>query len=192
MFPGTLFLDRNPAGLIHLTGEQATRHAFPDSYTSQLEIGLRRGWGELYWDAELNQALFVHNTCAPGQSRSGCRRKALWLTAALEPISDFEFPGDSLIEIKSGYTCFSCGCGCYSHEKLLVVGGKVFLHVWGFPVENHVRGVYRLEQNGTDSAWEKIVSGRPQPPLAISPNGQQIAYFELSRLGDQFRIARID
>ncbi|WP_122073721.1 hypothetical protein [Pseudophaeobacter sp. EL27] len=192
LFPGNLFLDRNPAGLIHLTGQQATRYVFPESYISQLEIGRRLGWGELLWDSGLNQALFVHNTCGPGQSGPDCRRKALWLTASLEPISDFEMPGESLLEIKNGYTCFSCGCGCNSHEELYVMGGEVFLHVWGYPVKNLTRGVYRLKQKSTGPAWEKIISGRPQSPIAVSPNGRQIAYFELSRLGDQFRIVQID
>lgn len=192
LFSGTLYLDRSPAGLIHLSGNQATRRAFPESYANQLEIGRRLDWGELLWDAGLNQALFVHNTCGPSQSKSDCRRKALWLTPSLEPISDFEMPGESLIEIKNGYTCFSCGCGCYSHEELYVMGGEVFLHVRGYPVENHARGVYRLAQDSTGSVWEKIISGRPQSPIAVSPNGQHIAYFEISRLGDQFRIVQIE
>jgi len=97
-------------------------------------------------------------------------------------------PGESLIEIKSGYTCFSCGSGCYNHEQLYAQGGEIYAHVFGYPAKNNVSGIYRLEQSDVGPYWKKVISGGPRPPLAINPNGRPVAYFELSRLGEALRI----
>jgi hypothetical protein len=72
-----------------------------------------------------------------------------------------------------------------------VEGGNIFAHVWGYPVVNERRGIYRLKQASSGPYWEKVVSGRPQPPLAFSPSGAKVAYFELSRWGDRFVVADI-
>ena len=188
---GSLFLYREPAGLIHLRGNEVTRHPFPAHYAKTLNIGKRRRWGKIIWDKHLNQALFIHNTCSPlDENKEDCRRKALWLMPSLAPLSTIEMPGMSLIEIKSGYTCFSCGCDCYSHEKIYVENGIVYLHVWGYPVVDGVRGIYRLMQTDNGPIWEKIISGRPGSPLVFSPKGDKVAYFEISRFGDEFKISK--
>jgi len=189
---GSLFLDRDPVGLIHLIGDSASRFSFPQPYADTLKIGRRLNWGEIIWDRSLGHALFIHNTCSSGRTDDPeCRRKALWLTPDLEPLSTVEMPGKSLIKIKPGYSCFSCGCGCYSHEQIYAENGVIYAHVWGYPVENNARGIYRLLQTQSGPTWEKLVSGRPQAPLAFNPRGDRVAFFEISRLGDELRIAEI-
>lgn len=120
-----------------------------------------------------------------------CPRKTQRLISDEESRYNLELPRRSFVEIKWGYSCFSCGCGCYAHLNFYVVGENIYAHVYGYPVVNKRRGVYRLNQTGTGPHWKKIVSGRPQPPLAFSPSGEKVAYFEISRLGDSFVIADI-
>lgn len=100
-------------------------------------------------------------------------------------------PKETLVRIKSGYQCFSCGCECYANEEIHAAGGVIYAHVWGYPVENDVRGIYRLKQSPDGPIWEKIVSGRPRPPLMFSPSGDKVAYFEMSKHGDKFMITEI-
>lgn len=190
-FGGQLFFGQNPAGLINIQGDGVTRHPFPSTYAATLNTGLGFKGGEIIWDRSLGRALFIYNTCLGSQTGPGCRRKGLWLTPELDPLSTIEMPGESLIRIKPGYTCFSCGCGCYSHEDIYAENGIIYAHVWGFPVVGSAQGIYRLLQTPSGPEWEKIVSGRPYAPLAFSPQGDKVAYLELSRLGDEFRITRI-
>lgn len=186
---GNLYLDRESAGLLHLRGKEITRHPFPRHSANSYQIGWRLNSETIIWDRSLGRALLINKTCPSKNNRTPCRRKALWLTSSLEPLSTVEIPGDSLIKIKGGYSCFSCGCECYSHEAIYVENGTIYAHVWGYPVVNSVRGIYRLKQTENGPKWEKIVSGRPQPPLAFSPEGNKVAFFEISRFGDEFRIA---
>lgn len=188
---GHLYLHDRPRGLLTIAGDKVSIHQFSDEYNQAFGISRVMPWGYALWDRSLNQALFIQSACADRKENAPCTRKALWLTAELEPQNMIELPGDSLVEIKSGYSCFSCGCGCYSHQKIYVEGGNVFAHVWGYPVEDEKRGIYRLEQRPSGPVWRKIVSGRPQPPLSFSPSGEKVAYFELSLFGDHFVMADI-
>lgn len=188
---GHLYLSDQPRGLISLKGGHAEIHPFPDEYIARFGTSPTSSWGYALWDRSLKQVLFVQSACTPDKSGFPCTRKALWLTADLEPLHLVDLPGETLVKIKSGYSCFSCGCGCYSHQELYVEGGNIFAHVWGYPVANERRGIYRLKQASSGPYWEKVVSGRPQPPLAFSPSGAKVAYFELSRWGDRFVVADI-
>lgn len=188
---GHLYLSDQPRGLMSLKGEHIEIHPFSDEYVEMFGESPVSSWGYALWDRSLEQVLFIQSACEPEENELTCTRKALWLTADLEPLHVVELPGETLVKIKSGYSCFSCGCGCYSHQALYVEGGNIFAHVWGYPVVNERRGIYRLEQAASGPYWEKVVSGRPQPPLAFSPSGTKVAYFELSRWGDRFVFANV-
>lgn len=190
-YGGHLYLSDQPRGLMSLRGGSIEIHPFSDEYIERFGASPVSSWGYALWDRSLEQVLFVQSSCEPDNSGLPCTRKALWLTADLEPLHVVELPGETLVKIKSGYTCFSCGCGCYSHQGLYVEGGNIFAHVWGYPVVNERRGIYRLKQTSSGPYWEKVVSGRPQPPLAFSPGGAKVAYFELSRWGDRFVVADV-
>jgi len=190
-YGGHLYLSDQPRGLISLRGRDIEIHPFSEEYINRLGASPVSSWGYALWDRSLEQVLFVQSACEPDESGAPCTRKALWLTANLSPLDIVELPGESLVKIKPGYSCFSCGCGCYSHQELYAEGGNIFAHVWGYPVVNENRGIYRLKQASSGPYWEKVVSGRPQPPLAFSPSGTKVSYFELSRLGDRFVVADI-
>ena len=187
---GQIYLHDQPRGLTVLAGDRLSVHLFPAEMAEAMGASRGAAWGYLLWDRAKQQALFVQNSCVAEGGKS-CTRKAIWLSPSLEASEMVELPSEPLIEIKAGYSCFSCGCGCYSHQALVAEGGEIHAHVWGYPVKNARRGIYRLAQTETGPIWEKIVSGRPQPPLAFSPDGRKVAYFELSRLGDRFKIADI-
>jgi hypothetical protein len=188
---GHLYLNDQPRGLMSLKGKRVEVHPFSDEYIDSFGTSLVSSWGYALWDRSLEQVLFVQSACEPDESGLPCTRKAQWLTADLEPLHIVELPGETLVKIKAGYSCFSCGCGCYSHQELYVEGGNIFAHVWGYPVVNGIRGIYRLKQSSSGPYWEKIISGRPRPPLAFSPSGAKVAYFELSRWGDRFVVADV-
>lgn len=188
---GKLYLHDQPRGLLRLSGNQVSVHEFSEDYITAFGSSKMLSWGYALWDRSQNKALFIQSACVPRSENEPCTRKALWLTPELEPLDVIELPSESLIEIKDGYSCFSCGCGCYSHQNIYVEGGHIFAHVWGYPVKNDKRGIYKLEQTLKGPIWKKVVSGRPQPPLAFSPSGEKVAYFELSRLGDRFVVAEI-
>lgn len=188
---GHLYLHDYPRGLITLAGEKLSVHTFPDDYIKRFGPSKVLSWGYALWDRSLERVLFIQSACEQIEGHEPCTRKALWLTPDLEPLNIIELPGESLVEIKPGYRCFSCGCGCYSHQNIYVEGGNVFAHVWGYPVVNERRGIYRLNQTPSGPEWEKVVSGRPQPPLAFSPSARKVAYFEISRFGDRFVVSEI-
>jgi hypothetical protein len=188
---GRLYLNARPRGLVTIDGKKLSLHEFPDEYVETFGFSPSTQWGYALWDRSLERVLFVQSACLPVVDGESCTRKALWLTPELEPLSTVQIPGESLVEIKSGYNCFSCGCGCYSHQNIYVEGGNIYAHVWGYPVANNQRGIYQLVQAPSGPQWEKIVSGRPQPPLSFSPDGNKVAYFEISWFGDSFVIADI-
>lgn len=187
---GQIYLHDQPRGLTVLAGDRLSVQLFPAEMAKAMGASQGAAWGYLLWDRAKQQALFVQNSCV-AEGGKPCTRKAIWLSPSLEALEMVELPSEPLIEIKAGYSCFSCGCGCYSHQALIAEGGEIYAHVWGYPVKNARRGIYRLAQTDEGPIWEKIVSGRPQPPLAFSPDGRKVAYFELSRLGDRFKIADI-
>lgn len=188
---GHIYLSDQPRGLMSLKGEQIEIHPFSDQYIDSFGTSPVLSWGYALWDRSLEQVLFVQSACETDRDEMPCTRKAQWLTADLKPLDIVELPSETLVKIKSGYSCFSCGCGCYSHQELYAEGGNVFAHVWGYPVVNERRGIYRLKQASSGPYWEKVVSGRPQPPLAFSPSGAKVAYFELSWWGDRFVVADV-
>jgi hypothetical protein len=189
---GNLFLHDRPRGLIQMAGDEISVHSFSEEYIQAFGQSGSRSWGYAVWDRSRAQALFIQNRCVATAPSESCTRKALWLTPDLEPLDYIELPGEPLVEIKRGYTCFSCGCGCYAGETIYVEGGQVYAHVWGYPVKNKIRGIYRVRQTADGPVWDKVIGGRPQPPLAFSPSGDKVAYFEISRLGDTFRIADME
>ena len=69
---------------------------------------------------------------------------------------------------------FSCGPSCYSHMKIFTGNDLLYIYVWGDAVDEHVRGVYLLEQK--NRKWNKIISGTLDNELSISPNGCQLSY----------------
>ena len=175
---GILFVDIETGGLIRVVDEAITRHPMPEGFVTDDTVFL--------WDSAEGQALALTNTCQSRTKDPSCRWKALWLSLDLEPLATFEMPGTSLIEIKGGYTCFSCGCGCYSHQDFYVQNGAVYAHVWGYPVTGAARGIYRYE--ASDDAWRKLASGHTTRPLAISPDGKRAAVLGLSYFGDALRV----
>jgi len=190
-YGGHLYLSDQPRGLMSLKGERIEIHPFSNQYIERFGTSPVLSWGYALWDRSLEQVLFVQSGCEFDENELPCTRKAQWLTADLKPLDIVELPGETLVKIKPGYSCYSCGCGCYSHQELYAEGGNIFAHVWGYPVVNERRGIYRLKQASSGPYWEKVVSGRPQPPLAFSPSGAKVAYFELSLWGDRFVVADV-
>lgn len=190
-YGGHLYLRDQPRGLMSLKGDRLEIHPFSDQYIRSFGTSPVSSWGYALWDRSLMQVLFVQSACESDENEPPCTRKAQWLMADLKPLDIVELPSETLVKIKPGYKCFSCGCGCYAHQELYAEGGNIFAHVWGYPVVSESRGIYRLRQAPSGPYWEKVISGRPQPPLAFSPSGSKVAYYELSRWGDQFVVADI-
>ena len=188
---GMLYLHESPLGLTKLVGDKVSVHIFPDAYREAVGDILWHSEGYTIFDRGLNKALFVQNGCSKSEYSENCTRKALWLSDKLEGENFFEIPEEPLIEIKSGYSCFSCGCGCYAYESLYAENGKIYLHVWGYPVVDSLRGVYRLKETKAGPTWEKIVSGQVQSPIAVSADGKKIAYFTISWFGDEFKVVNL-
>jgi hypothetical protein len=51
--------------------------------------------------------------------------------------------------------------------------------------------ISHLSHRADGPTWDKIVSGRPWPPLAFAASGNKVAYFEMARGGDRLVVADI-
>lgn len=122
-------------------------------------------------------------------NKATCLRMAWWLSEDMEVKSSFLLPRDDLLFTKEKLSCFSCGCGCYTQEDVYAVGGKAYFHVSGFPLATSKRGLYKVVFDGSGEAkWQQEIKGRIESPLAFSPSGCKVAYFQVSRFGDSLEV----
>ena len=80
-----------------------------------------------------------------------------------------------------GMTCFSCGCGCYSHEKWFARRNLDFVHIFGETVEKEAQGLWtrnltNLGSSAPDGRWKHIIKEIRTRQLIVSPSGCKVAY----------------
>jgi hypothetical protein len=125
-------------------------------------------------------------------SENSCLRSGWLLSPDLEVEQGFTMPKADLLFTPEKFSCFSCGCGCYTAEYFQAVADKVFVHIVGFPLDLRQRGLYQLDIAADGSSdWVQLLPGRIEPPIAISPSGCRIAYFKVSRFGDGLELRDI-
>lgn len=130
--------------------------------------------------------------CSPDDTPGSCSRSAWWLDSDLRVTSNFLLPKKDPLHIGEQLACFSCGCGCYTQEDVYAVNGTAYFQYSGFPLPTSQRGLYMLvaESDGS-TKWKQVISGRIEPPLAFSPSGCKVAYFQVSWLGDSLKTTNI-
>jgi len=127
--------------------------------------------------------------CKSKEPKGTCLRTAWWLSEDLEVLSSFLLPTDDPLYVREKFACFSCGCSCYTQEDAYAVNGQAYFQISGWPIAPSTRGLYRVvEDKQGQSDWIHEVQGRIEPPLAFSPSGCKVAYFEVSRLGDELKV----
>ena len=73
-----------------------------------------------------------------------------------------------------------------------MVGEQVFFHFAGFPIKTSKRGLYRVVDIGSGKTeWHHEIKGRMEPPLAFSPSGCKVAYFRVSRFGNELQVQNL-
>ncbi len=130
--------------------------------------------------------------CYLQDNTSNCQRNGWWLSQSLEVLSTVILPEKDLLypsEDTNTFSCFSCGCSCYTQENVYAVDGNIYFHIAGFPLSNTQRGLYKVNvsADGTTS-WEQVIRGRIEPLLSFSPSGCKVAYMKVSRFGDKIDV----
>lgn len=140
-------------------------------------------------DRASNMFFAFQNWCSKKDVDGTCTRSAWWISSDLEVISSFLLPKEDPYFAEERFSCFSCGCGCYTHQDVYIVDEQVFFHFAGFPIKNSKRGLYRVVDIGSGKTeWQHEIKGRIEPPLAFTPSGCKVAYFRVSRLGDTLQV----
>lgn len=136
--------------------------------------------------------LAFQTMCLRDDPDGTCTRTAWWLDSDLQVISSFLLPNDDPLFTEEKFSCFSCGCGCYTQEDIYAVNGEAFFLYSGFPLTTSQRGLYRVANLGSGrTEWIHEIEGRIEPPLAFSPSGCKVAYFRVSRLGDSLQVKNL-
>lgn len=68
----------------------------------------------------------------------------------LLPVGPFIKDGDFFKDL----SCFSCGCSCYQHLNMALIGDDLHLIASGWAIDDEHRGIYRL----AGDAWEQVLS----------------------------------
>lgn len=143
-------------------------------------------------DRTTNMFFAFQNSCGKDDAVGECTRSAWWINSNMEVVSSFLLPIDDPYSTREKLACFSCGCGCYTHQDVYVVDGQVFFHFAGFPIKNARQGLYRVVKAAPgQSEWRHEIKGRIEPPLAFTPSGCRVAYFRVSRLGDELQVKEL-
>ena len=154
-----------------------------DADTYSFELKIRQ-------DSVTGNYFIFHSKCRYYDSTT-CPRMGWWLDQNLNVVQTVRFPDVNLIHTLPSLSCFSCGCSCYTNNDIYVFNGEVYAHVWGFPILRWKRGIYKLDKSNDEYIWEQIRRGRIEAPLAISPSGCQVAYYEVGLLNEGFQIDKI-
>ncbi len=143
---------------------------------------------QVIWDEQAGLFFAFQIACGQRRQEGECVRTGWWLSPELRVVRSVLLPREDLLIVKEQLQCFSCGCGCYTREEVYAVNGIVYFHVFGFPLPASRRGLYRVTpESGGKSSWSQVVSGRMEPPLAFSPSGCKVAYFQVSYFGDELQ-----
>lgn len=136
-------------------------------------------------DRITGQFFAFQSGCRPEEASGFCTRSAWWLNQDLQVTSSFLLPKEDPLYTPEKFACFSCGCGCYTQEDVYAVNGTAYFQYSGFPLPLVQRGLYKARpQPGGTAIWEHLIKGQIEPPLAFSPSGCQVAYFQMSTRGD--------
>ncbi|MBO6865510.1 MAG: hypothetical protein JJ877_00585 [Thalassococcus sp.] len=140
-------------------------------------------------DRTTNMFFAFQNACGIDDATGECTRSAWWVNSNMELISSFLLPIDDPYSTREKLSCFSCGCGCYTHQDTYAVNGQAFFHYAGFPISKARQGLYRVvETTEGKSEWRHEIKGRIAPSLAFSPSGCKVAFFRVSYWGDELRV----
>ena len=143
-------------------------------------------------DSVTGEFLAFQTRCLHKDPDGTCTRTAWWLDSDLKVSSSFLLPNADPLFTEEKFSCFSCGCGCYTQEDVYAVNGKAYFLYSGFPLSNSQRGLYRVVDFGSGGTeWVHEIKGRIEPPLAFSPSGCKVAYFRVSRLGDSLQVKNL-
>lgn len=143
-------------------------------------------------DNASNMFFAFQNQCSKNDADGTCTRSAWWISSDLEVTSSFLLPIEDPYFAEEKLSCFSCGCGCYTHQDVYVVNDQVFFHFAGFPIKNSKSGLYRVVDIGSGKTeWHHEIKGRMEPPLAFTPSGCKVAYFRVSRFGDELQVQNL-
>ena len=137
------------------------------------------------WDKHAGMFFALQTDCQYPKEDESCLRTGWWLDRDLSVVKTLALPKDDLLSVRGKLSCFSCGCGCFTHEDVYAVDGTVFFHVAGFPIPPFRRGLYELDvANDGSTRWRQVISGRIEPPLAFSPSGCRVAFYQVSFWGN--------
>lgn len=143
------------------------------------------------WDAHAAQFFSYQPTCARISDKE-CLRNAWFLDTELQVLRTIALPSDDLLSQRERFSCFSCGCGCYTQETFYAVGGKIYVHIAGWPLPMRRRGLFEAVE-AADGAWRwrQIIRGRIEPLLVFSPSGCRVAYLAVRRTGADLGVTEL-
>lgn len=143
--------------------------------------------------SSLKNEYFVYQEgCAYKSPSNLCSRLGWWINTDFEVTETVVFPNENLLEVEESLSCFSCGCGCYTNEEIIINNGSVYAHIWGFPIPLKRRGLYKLTKDETGKYnWNHLVEGRLEAPIKFSPSGCKLIYFKVALLDDKLEITNI-
>lgn len=137
------------------------------------------------WDKHAGMFFALQTGCQYPAEPGSCLRTGWWLDRDLSVVQTLALPEEDLLSVAEKASCFSCGCGCYTQEDVYAVAGKVFFQISGFPIPPSRRGLYELEaENDGTTKWRQVIKGRIEPPLAFSPSGCRVSFYQVSYWGD--------
>jgi hypothetical protein len=169
---------------------------FSDASVQKIELPLKNADNlsapALKRDSVTGAFLAFQTMCLRDDPDGLCTRTAWWLDDDLQVISSFLLPNDDPLFTEEKFSCFSCGCGCYTQEDVYAVKGEAYFLFSGFPLPTSQRGLYRVvEKAAGKTEWVHEIEGRIEPPLAFSPSGCKVAYFRVSRFGDSLQVRNL-
>lgn len=180
------YMDMNKIGLVLFKNDKPSIINLPLLSTSNMSPPM------VMWDSHAGKFLAIQSECAYGFTPEdwGCIRTGWWLNRDLELIKTFALPSDDPLDVGEQLKCFSCGCSCYSREDMYSVNGKIYFHIFGIAVPPRKRGLYAVDMNddGT-SNLRQIIRDNIEPPLAFSPSGCKVAFYQDSHTNNKLKEA---
>uniref|UniRef100_A0A2A4YVH2 Uncharacterized protein n=1 Tax=OCS116 cluster bacterium TaxID=2030921 RepID=A0A2A4YVH2_9PROT len=139
-----------------------------------------------------NEYFVYQEKCAYKSPPNSCPRLGWWINAEFEVVETVVLPNVNLLEVEESFSCFSCGCECYTNEEIIINNGSVYAHIWGFPIPLKRRGLYRLTKNEAGKyTWDQRIEGRLEAPIKFAPSGCKVVYYKTSLIGDKLETTNI-